>query len=114
MFSYIKYLLASLLIILLLICLWHNLSNKFEEKNIVIPGDKIKIYNNEYIHSKKIGSGKYTIVLLPGMGTASPYYDFYKPPKSYLSQNIKILHYIHIPVVQSHQNYSSPVLSVML
>lgn len=74
----IKYLLASLLIILLLICLWHNLSNKFEEKNIVIPGDKIKIYNNEYIHSKKIGSGKYTIVLLPGMGTASPYYDFYK------------------------------------
>lgn len=62
----------------LFICIWHNISNAFENKNISIPGDRIEIYDNEFIHSKKFGIGEYTIVFLPGMGTASPYYDYYK------------------------------------
>ena len=57
----------------LFICIWHNISNAFENKNISIPGDRIEIYDNEFIHSKKFGIGEYTIVFLPGMGTASPY-----------------------------------------
>lgn len=69
---------GTLLAILLLICIWHNISNIFENKNVSIPGDGIEIYDNEFIHSKKFGSGEYTIVFLPGMGTASPYYDYYK------------------------------------
>ena len=69
---------GTLLAILLLICIWHNISNISENKNVSIPGDRIEIYDNEFIHSKKIGGGEYTIVFLPGMGTASPYYDFYK------------------------------------
>ena len=32
---------GTLLAILLLICIWHNISNIFENKNVSIPGDGI-------------------------------------------------------------------------
>ena len=67
-----------LIVLVLFICIWHNIINVFENKNVSIPGDRIEIYDNEFIRSKKFGSGEYTIVFLPGMGTASPYYDYYK------------------------------------
>lgn len=63
--------------LLIVVCIYHHISNLFE-KNTNIPGDKIKVYENEYIHSFRLGEGEYTIVLLPGMGTPSPYYDFYE------------------------------------
>ena len=72
------YILLLIISILIFICIWHNISNIFTKKNIVIPGDRIEIYDGEYIHSVKMGEGEYTIVFLPGMGTASPYYDYYK------------------------------------
>ena len=71
------YLLLALLVFLAIICLWHHISNAIEKRNISIPGNKIKIYENEYIHASKMGKGDYTIVLLPGMGTAIPYYDYW-------------------------------------
>ena len=81
---------GTLLAILLLICIWHNISNISENKNVSIPGDRIKVYDNEYIHAVKMGSGDYTIVLLPGMGTPSPYYDFYKLATE-LSKNNQVI-----------------------
>ncbi len=89
-FKVIVYILALLVFLLVLICLWHNISNVIEKKNITIPGDKIEIYDNEYIHSIKMGNGKYTIVLLPGLGTSSPYYDYYKLATS-LSNNNQVI-----------------------
>ena len=71
------YLIGLLIILLIIICVFHNISNIIMKNKIIIPGDKIEIYENEYIHSAKIGTGNYTIVLLPGMGTSSPYYDYY-------------------------------------
>ena len=43
-----------------------------------MPGDKIEVYDGEYIHAYMKESGTTTVVFLPGMGTASPYYDYYK------------------------------------
>ena len=74
----IGYILLISLIFLFLICLWHHINNSITKKNMIIPGDRIEVYENEYIHSSKIGKGDYTIVFLPGMGTSSPYYDYYK------------------------------------
>lgn len=90
--KYIGYAFLSILIVLLLICLWHSISNVIEKKKITIPGDKIEIYDEEFIHSVKMGEGKYTIVLLPGMGTASPYYDYYKLANE-LSKNNQVIIY---------------------
>ena len=80
-----------ILVFLLVICIWHNISNVIENKKIAIPGDKIEIYENEYIHSVRMGSGEYTIVFLPGMGTASPYYDYYKLAKEVSKSNQVII-----------------------
>ena len=82
---FLKKLLLFLLFILFLLVIFivgistYNLiRNDIEKDKINIPGDKINIYDEEYIHAVKSGNGKYTIVLLPGMGTPSPYYDYYK------------------------------------
>ena len=76
-FKILLYILICLLALLFIIFIWHNICNYKEKKNLKIDGDKIEIYEGEYIHSVKKGDGKYTIILLPGMGTASPYYDYY-------------------------------------
>ena len=74
----IGYILLTLLIIVLLLCIFHHIRNFITRKDISAPGNRIEVYDNEYIHAIKMGSVDYTIVLLPGMGMASPYYDFYK------------------------------------
>ena len=78
MFKILIYIISFITMFMLIICAFHHISNIFEKNKIEIPGDKIEIYKDEYIHSVKIGKGKYTLVFLPGMGTASPYYDYYK------------------------------------
>lgn len=77
---------------LLIIYVWHHIMNSIEEKNISVPGDKIEIYENEYIHSVKMGNGRYTLVLLPGMGNASPFYDFYKLANKLSEYNTVIIY----------------------
>ena len=69
--------LAALIGLGLILWINHNICNLVERRKLSIPGDKVEIYDGEFISSVKIGKGKYTIVLLPGMGTASPYYDYY-------------------------------------
>ena len=64
--------------------------NAIENSNIKMPGDKIEVYDNEFIHSVRMGSGNYTVVFLPGMGTASPYYDYYKLA-SLVSKNNQVI-----------------------
>lgn len=76
-FKILCYILGSIAILLLLTTLWHNIANLIYKNKYEAPGDKIEVYKNEFIHSVKLGEGENTIVLLPGMGTASPYYDFY-------------------------------------
>ena len=73
----IKRIIYSILLLLIVIFIWHQISNLLTKRSVEIPGDRIKIYDNEYIHAVKMGTGDYTIVFLPGMGTASPYYDYY-------------------------------------
>lgn len=75
-FNTIFGLIKAVIIALVIICLWHNITNVFTEDNMTTPGNKIEIYDS-HVHAMKQGSGKYTIVLLPGMGTPSPYYDYY-------------------------------------
>ncbi len=86
----IKVLLIIIISFFLLIFIWHHTCNLFEKKNIKVPGDLIKVYDKEYIHTKKLGKGKYTFVLLPGMGQASPYYDYYNLANE-LAKNNQVL-----------------------
>jgi pimeloyl-ACP methyl ester carboxylesterase len=74
----IGYILFVLILAVIIIAIWHHINNNITKKNITVPGDRIEIYDNEYIHAVKMGTGDYTIVMLPGMGTPSPYYDYYK------------------------------------
>ena len=83
----IKVLLIIIVSFLLIIFTWHHTCNLFEKKNIKIPGDLIKVYDKEYIHTAKMGKGDYTFVLLPGMGTVSPYYDYYNLAKEIAKNN---------------------------
>ena len=77
-FSFFCKIIVFILIILIVTFTYHTVSNKVEERSLRIPGDKIEVYDKEFIHSTKMGSGEYTVVFLPGMGTPSPYYDYYK------------------------------------
>ncbi len=80
-----------ILVFFLLMFIYHKISNKiYEDKYYKVPGDLIEVYDNEFMHAKLIGSGEYTIVMLSGMGTPSPYYDFYNLIES-LSKNNKVL-----------------------
>ena len=84
------YILFVLLLLVIIIAIWHHINNNITKKNISVPGDRIEIYDKEYIHAVKMGTGDYTIVILPGMGTASPYYDFYKLATE-LSKNNQVI-----------------------
>ncbi len=70
--------LSVIFTILLFVFIYHKISNKIEEKHLEKPTTLIEVYDNEYISSIKMGNGTYTVVMLPGMGTSSPYYDYYK------------------------------------
>lgn len=83
--GFLLYLVMLIILFLVGLSIWNIICSNNEEKNIKAPGDKIEVYEDEYIHAVKSGIGEYTIVLLPGMGTASPYYDYYKLNES-LSQ----------------------------
>ncbi len=76
-FKTIGVILIIILIFLVFSFIYHKICNKIESKKIECPTDKIEVYNNEYISAIKMGEGKYTVVFLPGMGTSSPYYDYY-------------------------------------
>ena len=76
-FKVIKFIIGTIIFLLAAACIWHNGVNIIEDKEMTRPGDKIEVYDNLYMHAVKMGEGDYTIVLLPGMGTASPYYDYY-------------------------------------
>lgn len=76
-FKIIGIILIIILAFIFLTFIYHIVCNKIENKKIEYPTDKIEIYNNEYISAVKMGEGKYTVVFLPGMGTSSPYYDYY-------------------------------------
>ena len=89
-FGIIIYLIMIVIFVLIGVCVWHYICNTSEEKSIKIPGDKIEIYDGEYIHAVRSGQGDYTIVLLPGMGTSSPYYDFYRLKES-LSEKYSVI-----------------------
>ena len=65
------------IVLLIAICIYHKIMNA-REGDPQAPGDKIEVYDGEYIHAVLKPGNKYTIVMLPGMGSASPYYDFYK------------------------------------
>ncbi len=70
------------------IFIWHHIANNLEERDIIkVPGNRIEIYKKEVVHAYKTGEGDYTIVMLPGMGTASPYYDYYKLAKELAKTN---------------------------
>ena len=84
LFGFIIFIICVSIILLVGIAVWHTICNNLEEKNISSFGDKIQVYEDEDIHAIKSGNGKYTIVMLPGMGTASPYYDYYR-----LSEKLK-------------------------
>ena len=77
LFKIIKGIILFVLACFAIICIWHNAMSIYEDKQMMRPGDKIEVYENKYIHAVKMGSGDYTVVFLPGMGTASPYYDYY-------------------------------------
>jgi len=87
MLKIIKFLLIIIISIVIIIFLWHQISNLLYKNKVKVPGDLIKIYDKEYIHTKELGKGKYTFVLLPGMGTSSPYYDYYKLADSLSKDN---------------------------
>lgn len=55
----------------------HYISNNSIKKEINMPGNLIEVYDHEYIHAVSLGSGDYTILMYPGMGTPSPYYDYF-------------------------------------
>ncbi len=76
--SIIAVIIFLIIVFLIITCAWHQISSIVFKQSLPTPGDKIEIYEKEYIHAAKMGDGKYTIVFLPGMGTASPYYDYYK------------------------------------
>lgn len=89
----IKLILIILLTIDLLligIYIYHYKCNKEIESIIKIPGELIEVYDKEYIHAYMNGEGEYTIVMLPGMGTPSPYYDFL-PLSDSLSKDNRVL-----------------------
>ena len=65
------------IIFLIGICIWHNVANAIENGKMQMPGDKIEVYENQYMHAALMGEGEYTVVFLPGLGTPSPYYDYY-------------------------------------
>lgn len=91
LFKLILILILLALLFLLGIFLWHKVANFFTKGSIEIPGDQIEVYKEEYIHSVKMGEGDYTIVFLPGMGTPSPYYDYYNLAKEVAKKNRVII-----------------------
>lgn len=55
----------------------------------VVPGTLIEV-KGEDIHIFSVGEGEHTIILIPGLGTSSPYVDF-QPLWSRLSKNNRVV-----------------------
>ncbi|MGX7025676.1 alpha/beta fold hydrolase [Vagococcus hydrophili] len=69
----------------------HHLKLKSEAKKIENYGEKVKVFDGE-INVVRTGSGKgkQSIILFPGYGTASPYYDFL-PLTTKLSKDYEVI-----------------------
>lgn len=83
-----KFLLRALLGIVSLIALWliiHHTLLWIEKQRLKPPGKYITV-NEKNMHVQVFGSGKHTIVLLPGLGTISPYADFENLAKELATQ----------------------------
>ena len=55
-----------------------------------IPGELINISNGSTVHAVLLGRGKYTMVMLSGMGTSSPYADFHALAEK-ISQHCRVI-----------------------
>jgi pimeloyl-ACP methyl ester carboxylesterase len=60
-----------------------------DKKKLVAPGTFVKVGGGK-MHLYSVGEGEKTIVLIPGLGTTSPFVDF-QPLWSLLSQNNKVI-----------------------
>ena len=91
----LKFIIGIILFVVICICgmyIYHKICNKlYEDKYYKVPGDLIEVYDKEFMHAKKFGDGEYTIVMLSGMGTPSPYYDFYNLAESLSEKNTVII-----------------------
>jgi hypothetical protein len=54
------------------------------------PGDLIEVRPGEYLHGLSMGEGKYTMVMLSGMGTPCPCADFYPLAKA-ISKHCRVI-----------------------
>lgn len=61
----------------------------FDKKSLTVPGT-FKEVNGDNMHIFSIGEGEKTILLVPGLGTTSPYVDF-QPIWSRLSKDHKVI-----------------------
>ncbi|HCM88841.1 MULTISPECIES: alpha/beta hydrolase [Vagococcus] len=69
----------------------HQLKLKSEAKKIENYGEKIKVFDGEMnVVRTGSGKGKQSIILFPGYGTASPYYDFL-PLTTKLSKDYEVI-----------------------
>ncbi len=59
-------------------------------KALKAPGDLIEIRPGEYLHALSMGEGKYTIIMLSGLGTPCPCMDF-KPLAEKLSEFCRVI-----------------------
>ncbi len=82
-------LLGLLLIFLLGTTIWNKIVCMQEDKELGRVGTEVNV-NGTNIRVSVIGEGKKTIVLLSGMGTASPIIDF-KPLADKLSKHYKVV-----------------------
>ena len=69
----------------------HHLKLKSEAKKIENYGEKVKVFDGEInVVREGSGKGKQSIILFPGYGTASPYYDFL-PLTTKLSKDYEVI-----------------------
>ncbi len=81
---------VGIIFFLLIIFIYHNISNRVESKYLKAVGKYVEVYEGERMHTVSLGGGDYTMVMLSGMGTPSPYYDYYSLANE-LSKNNRVI-----------------------
>ncbi|MGM0240934.1 alpha/beta fold hydrolase [Enterococcus sp. AZ103] len=88
-FGMLKKIIIGIILVCVLWILFSNVSKKYEESKYGYPGQLVTV-KNEKLHVYTKGTGTNTIVLLPGLGTASPVLDF-EPLIDELSKKNKVV-----------------------
>ncbi len=83
----------AFIVIVMILCIVAYINRKKVSADLAaleIPGELINISNGSIVHAASMGEGKYTMVMLSGMGTSSPYADFHVLAEK-ISQHCRVI-----------------------